>query len=205
MNFTLRGSGAGSQPGLALSKCAGWFGVGADRIQAEAREFGEEQTERRSADVVKMKRGSREHLLSVTAIDKRTSSIKWERLETMSIATVILILLAVAFAWSMGAHYTGACMGMPHATGSIGLMLALWMMALLAFLGATFLSHKVLLNIGHGILVTPHLGSLTAIAILSAAFLLTTLFTQRRIPTSTIQILVFSIIGAGLAYGAGIR
>jgi PiT family inorganic phosphate transporter len=78
-------------------------------------------------------------------------------------------------------------------------------MAPLTLLGATFLSHKVLLNIGYGILLVPHLGTLTAISILSAAFLLTTLFTQRRIPTSTIQILVFSVIGAGLAQGLAIR
>jgi PiT family inorganic phosphate transporter len=123
----------------------------------------------------------------------------------MSIAAIMLILLAVAFAWSMGAHYTGACMGMPHATGSIGLMPALWLMAPLTLLGATFLSHRVLFNIGHGILVATHLGTLTAISILAAAFVLTTLFTQRRVPTSTIQILVFSIIGAGLARGLAIH
>ena len=29
--------------------------------------------------------------------------------------TALLIVLALAFAWSIGAHYTGAVMGMPHA------------------------------------------------------------------------------------------
>ncbi len=32
---------------------------------------------------------------------------------------VLLVVLAVAFAWSMGAHYTGACMGMPHALRAV--------------------------------------------------------------------------------------
>lgn len=123
----------------------------------------------------------------------------------MSLAVIVLVLLALAFAWSMGAHYTGACMGMPHATGSVGLWPALWIMAPLTLIGATFLSHKVLANVGHNILVTRHLGIAPAIAIVAAAFVLTTIFTQRRIPTSTIQILVFCIIGVGAALGLDIR
>jgi inorganic phosphate transporter, PiT family len=118
---------------------------------------------------------------------------------------IALVLVALAFAWSMGAHYTGACMGMPYATRSIGLRGALWTMAPLTLIGATFLSHKVLVNVGHNILVADRAGPAPAIAIIAAAFLLTTIFTQRRIPTSTIQILVFCIIGTGAALGLAIR
>jgi inorganic phosphate transporter, PiT family len=123
----------------------------------------------------------------------------------VSAADILLVIVALAFAWSMGAHYTGACMGMPHATGSIGLWPALWTMAPLTLIGATFFSHKVLENVGHNILVADRLGTAPAIAVIAAAFLLTTVFTQRRIPTSTIQILVFCIIGAGAAFGLAIR
>ena len=120
------------------------------------------------------------------------------------IATIILVLTALAFAWSMGAHYTGACMGMPYATKSIALRPALGLMAVMTLLGATFLSHKVLVHIGHGI-ITGQLRVIPAIIVIGIAFLLTTLFTQLRIPTSTIQILVFALGGAGLALGLGIR
>ena len=123
----------------------------------------------------------------------------------MNIVDIILMMVALAFAWSMGAHYTGACMGMPYAARSISLTGALWTMASLALIGATFLSHKVLLNVGHNILVANRVNAPPAIAIIAAAFLLTTIFTQRRIPTSTIQILVFCIIGAGAALGLAIR
>ncbi len=123
----------------------------------------------------------------------------------MTAADVLLVLVALAFAWSMGAHYTGACMGMPHATGSIRLWPALLIMAPLTLIGAAFLSHTVLENVGHNILVADRLGTAPAIAIIGAAFVLTTLFTQRRIPTSTIQILVFCIVGAGAALGLAIR
>jgi len=34
--------------------------------------------------------------------------------------TALLIVLAFGFAWSIGAHYTGAVMGMPHALRAIG-------------------------------------------------------------------------------------
>ena len=123
----------------------------------------------------------------------------------MTAANVLLVIVALAFAWSMGAHYTGACMGMPHATGSIRLWPALLVMAPLTLIGAAFLSHRVLENIGHNVLVADRLGAAPAIAIIGAAFVLTTLFTQQRIPSSTIQILVFCIVGAGSALGLAIR
>ena len=123
----------------------------------------------------------------------------------MTAADIALVLVALAFAWSMGAHYTGACMGMPYARNSIGLSRALWTMAPLTLVGAAFLSHRVLENVGHNILVAHQLATPAAVAVIAAAFALTTLFTQRRIPTSTIQILVFCIIGAGAALGFAIR
>jgi inorganic phosphate transporter, PiT family len=123
----------------------------------------------------------------------------------MTHADLILVLLALAFAWSMGAHYTGACMGMPYASGSIRLRPALITMAAFTLAGATFLSRRVLVHIGHGLLGGGRLGTLPAILILAAAFLLTTLFTQRRIPTSTIQILVFCVAGVATALGLAVR
>jgi inorganic phosphate transporter, PiT family len=123
----------------------------------------------------------------------------------MTLVDIVLVLVALAFAWSMGAHYTGACMGMPYATRSISLTGALWTMAPLTVIGAAFLSHKVLVNVGHNILVANRLDAPPAIAIVAAAFLLTTLFTQRRVPTSTIQILVFCIIGTGTALNFAVR
>lgn len=123
----------------------------------------------------------------------------------MTPANAVLVVVALAFAWSMGAHYTGACMGMPYATHSIRLRRALMLMAALTLLGAVFLSHRVLTNIGHNILPGSHLGTVPAIVIIGVAFLLTTIFNQLRIPTSTIQILVFCVIGAGLARGLAIN
>ncbi len=110
----------------------------------------------------------------------------------------LLVFTALAFAWSMGAHYTGACMGMPYATKSIALRPALALMAVMTLLGATVLSHGVLTHIGHGI-IKEQLRAVPAIIVIGTAFALTTWFTQRRIPTSTIQILVFALLGVGRA------
>src|SRR4051812_49512508 len=66
-----------------------------------------------------------------------------------------LIVLAIGFAWSIGAHYTGAVMGMPHALRAIGAWPALLLMAPLAFLGATFASHAVERRVGSGLTAGP--------------------------------------------------
>ena len=120
-------------------------------------------------------------------------------------ASILLIILVLAFAWSMGAHYTGACMGMPFASGSIRMWPALVLMAVLTFFGATFASHRVEITVGHGIVDARHVTLAAALVIVAAAFLLTTVYTYLRIPTSTIQILVFCVVGTGLAAGIPIH
>lgn len=120
----------------------------------------------------------------------------------MSIEAVILVVIALAFAWSIGAHYTGACMGMPFGSGSIKLMPALLLMAVLALLGAVFASHRVESTVGLRIIDASKVTLVAALVIIVAAFILTTVYTARKIPTSTIQILVFCVVGTAL--GAGI-
>jgi hypothetical protein len=60
--------------------------------------------------------------------------------------------LALAFAWSMGAHYTGACMGMPYAMDALSRRAALGLMAVFVFLGGALFSHATLERIGTGII-----------------------------------------------------
>ncbi|HET7567549.1 MAG TPA: inorganic phosphate transporter [Gaiellaceae bacterium] len=118
--------------------------------------------------------------------------------------TALLIALALAFAWSMGAHYTGAVMGMPHALGAIRAWPALVLMAPLTLLGAAFLSHHVERRVGSG-LTDARLSVAAQVVVIGVAFALTTLVNRLRIPTSTIQILVFAVVGVALAVGAGVR
>ena len=118
--------------------------------------------------------------------------------------TALLIVLALAFAWSMGAHYTGATMGMPYALGAIRARPALLLMAPLVLLGATFASHAVERRVGAG-LTDARLSVSAQAVVIGVAFALTTLFNRLRVPTSTIQILVFAVAGTALAVGAGVR
>ncbi|HZT86259.1 MAG TPA: inorganic phosphate transporter [Gaiellaceae bacterium] len=118
--------------------------------------------------------------------------------------TGLLIALAIAFAWSIGAHYTGAVMGMPHALRAIGAWQALLLMAPLALVGAAFASHAVEKRVGSGLTASP-LSVRQQVAVIGVAFAVTTFFNRFRMPTSTIQILVFSIVGVTLSGHTGVR
>jgi PiT family inorganic phosphate transporter len=118
--------------------------------------------------------------------------------------TAVLIIVALAFAWSMGAHYTGAVMGMPHALGAIGAWQALLLMAPLTLLGATVASHDVEKRVGSG-LTAGALSVTEQVVVIGTAFAVTTAYNRLKVPTSTIQILVFSVVGTALASGTGIH
>ena len=118
--------------------------------------------------------------------------------------TVLLVVVAVAFAVSMGAHYTGACMGMPHALGAVTARQALLIMAPLTLVGAALASHGVEHTVGHD-LVVGGLSVAAEVVVVGVAFALTSLFNVLRVPTSTIQILVFSVAGVALAAHRSVR
>jgi inorganic phosphate transporter, PiT family len=123
----------------------------------------------------------------------------------MLLTAYLLIAAAFAFAFSIGAHYTGACMGMPYAAGAIRPGRALLLMAPLTVVGAVFASGAVEATVGHGILGSPTVALSLALAIVLSALALTSAYNFLTIPTSTIQILVFSTVGAGLAAGVSIH
>ncbi len=124
---------------------------------------------------------------------------------TSPVATVVLIAVVVAFAWNLGVHYTGAVMGMPFAARSIAEAPALLLIGLFTILGATFASGRVETTVGQHIIDDRFVRLPDAIVIVLAAGALTTLYNYWKVPTSTIQILVFCVVGAGLAGGIPIR
>lgn len=120
-------------------------------------------------------------------------------------AIALLIILSLAFAWSMGAHYTGAVMGMPYASHSIRIWPALIALAFFVVIGATFASHGVQQTVGLGIVDTAKIDARMLVIVEFGAFLLTTIYTYYKVPTSTIQILVFCIVGAAIAAGVSVH
>ncbi|HZQ82198.1 MAG TPA: inorganic phosphate transporter [Gaiellaceae bacterium] len=118
--------------------------------------------------------------------------------------TAVLVVLAFSFAWSIGSHYTGACMGMPYALGAVSARTALSLMAPLALLGAALASGKVATTVGRKLIdATPtRLGEIVIVAV---AFAVTALYNRVRVPTSTIQLLVGSVAGAAVGSSVGVH
>jgi PiT family inorganic phosphate transporter len=123
----------------------------------------------------------------------------------MSVALLLLVLLSLAFAWSMGAHYTGAVMGMPYASHSIRLWPALVSLSIMTLIGATLASHGVQQTVGLDIVDASQVTTWMLVVIEFGAFLLTTIYTYLKVPTSTIQILVFCVVGTALAHGTPVN
>ena len=89
-------------------------------------------------------------------------------------------------------------MGMPYAARSIALWPALVLIALMTILGATFASGRVEATVEQYIINDRLVTIPDAIVIVLSAGLLTLLYNYQKIPTSTIQILVFCVVGVGL-------
>lgn len=113
----------------------------------------------------------------------------------------ILLAVVLLFAWNLGAHYTGATMGMAYASRSVSLWPALAIVAVLSLLGAIFASGRVEQTVGLHLVAERNVSAVTAIVIVACGGVLTMAFNYLRLPTSTIQILVFCVIGAALAAG----
>lgn len=109
--------------------------------------------------------------------------------------------MSLFFAYNLGAHYTGAVMGMAYGSGSIRLWPALIVAAVLAFVGAAFLSHGVELTVGQHIVAPSRVTVGDATVVVASASALTFLYNRLRIPVSTIQILIFAVAGMGVAAG----
>jgi inorganic phosphate transporter, PiT family len=118
--------------------------------------------------------------------------------------TIVLVALACSFAWSIGSHYTGACMGMPYALGAVRARTALGLMAPLALLGAATASGKVATTVGRKLIDAPptRLGEIVIVAV---AFSVTATYNRLRVPTSTIQLLVGSVAGAAVGASVGVH
>ena len=118
--------------------------------------------------------------------------------------TVLLVVLAFSFAWSIGSHYTGACMGMPYALGAVSARRALALMAPLALAGAALASGKVATTVGRK-LVDRTPTRTGEVVIVAVAFAVTALYNRVRIPTSTIQLLVGAVVGTAVGAAAGVH
>lgn len=117
--------------------------------------------------------------------------------------TILLLAASALFAWSMDSHYTGAVMGTAYGSGVLAARRAQFLAAGFAIIGSVTASLHVIDTYANG-LVTPSSRLDIAAAQLAAA-LVTTASTYFRLPTSTIQIYTFALIGVALAGGLPIH
>jgi phosphate/sulfate permease len=120
--------------------------------------------------------------------------------------TAAAVLAGLFFGWTIGAHYTGATMGMAYGAGVIKRPLtALLLIAGFVILGATLESHNVVATVGTGIIPGDAMTPLGALVMMSTAALVTAANTWMKWPVSTSQLACFSVIGAALGMHAPIQ
>jgi phosphate/sulfate permease len=122
-----------------------------------------------------------------------------------SFLLVGMVLSGLFFGWTIGSHYTGACMGMAYGSGVIKKpFTAVVLIAIFVILGATFESSHVVQTVGTGIVRGDDLTPLGAMVMMLTAALVTAGNTWMKWPVSTSQLACFSVVGAALGMGAPI-
>ncbi len=105
--------------------------------------------------------------------------------------------------WNIGANDTANCIGTVVGVGLMRYRRAVILVSIFAFLGAVFQGHHVMKTIGRGI-VTEQLPFMAIFVALICAGFFVTLATFFKIPVSTSQAMVGSVVGIGLTVGADI-
>jgi PiT family inorganic phosphate transporter len=121
----------------------------------------------------------------------------------MSPLLILALVASALFAWSMGSHYTGAVMGTAYGSGVLSLRKAQMLAAGAALVGSVLASINVIDTYANGLV--PQVSRVDIAAAQLAAALVTTASTYFKLPTSTIQIYAFSLLGAALVGGLPIH
>ena len=118
------------------------------------------------------------------------------------VLTIIAYIIAFFFAMNIGASGTAAAMGPAYGSGAIRTKRkAIVVVAVFAFLGA-MAGGEVVRTIGRGIIPVEIVSIEVTIFVLTAACLTLFIANMIGIPLSTSQVVVGSLVGAGLAYQA---
>lgn len=121
----------------------------------------------------------------------------------MNLLLIVVFAASALFAWSMGSHYTGAVMGTAYGAGVLSLRKAQLLAAGAALVGSVVASIHVIDTYANGLV--PQVPRVDIAAAQLAAALVTTASTYFKLPTSTIQIYTFSLLGAALVGGLPIH
>jgi phosphate/sulfate permease len=115
---------------------------------------------------------------------------------------VMALISSALFAWSMGSHYTGSVAGTAYGAGVLSLRAALLITAAFTLVGSVAGSINVVDTYTK---VVPQASTIDIVAAQLAAAVMTTASTHFKLPTSTIQLYAFSLLGSALVSGISIN
>ncbi|MEW6274418.1 MAG: inorganic phosphate transporter [Bacillota bacterium] len=124
-------------------------------------------------------------------------------METISLAG--MLLAGLFFGWTIGSHYTGAVMGTAYGAKLITPRKATMLIAVCVILGATFESHNVVKTVGTGVIDAAHMTVFGAMIMMLTAALVTAANTWLKLPVSTSQLAIFSVVGAAVGMQAPVH
>ncbi len=115
---------------------------------------------------------------------------------------ICMIVSGLFFGWTIGSHYTGAVMGTAFGAQLITPRRATLLIAVCVLLGATLESHNVVKTVGTGVIAGKDMSVFGAMIMMLTAALVTAANTWLKLPVSTSQLAIFSVVGAAMAMQA---
>lgn len=116
-----------------------------------------------------------------------------------------MIASGLFFGWTIGSHYTGAVMGTAFGAKLITPRNATILIALCVLLGATLESHNVVKTVGTGVIDAKDMTIFGAMIMMLTAALVTAANTWLKLPVSTSQLAIFSVVGAAIGMKAPVH
>jgi len=113
-----------------------------------------------------------------------------------------MILSGLFFGWTIGSHYTGAVMGTAFGAKLIKPRNATILIAIFVILGATLESHNVVKTVGTGVIAASDMTMFGAMIMMLTAAVVTAANTWLKLPVSTSQLAIFSVVGAAIGMKA---
>jgi phosphate/sulfate permease len=113
-----------------------------------------------------------------------------------------MIVSGLFFGWTIGSHYTGAVMGTAFGARLISPRAATILIAVFVLLGSTLESHNVVKTVGTGVIEAKHMTMFGAMVMMLTAAVVTAANTWLKLPVSTSQLAIFSVVGAAVAMNA---
>ena len=118
---------------------------------------------------------------------------------SQSVVTLLTFVLAIAAAWSMGHHYSGAVVGPAFGSRAVTMYSGIVLAGVFVVIGS------VATNVVSTYVSLADISGVYNLAALASLVLMANVTTYLKIPTSTIQLYAFSVLGAALATGSDVN